>query len=113
MERKHKANWWLVYATVPLMIALLLIEARIPGTLLVHRILEFGIVLLSFGLMAIWVHGNQAALSDEEIEEQPWTLEPDPRSEVMVDPDMLPDEPQDPVNIPLALELDHSKGRYN
>ena len=113
MERKQKANWWLVYATMPLMIALLLIEARIPGSLPAHRILEFGIVLLSFGLMALWVHANQAALANEETEKQPWTLEPDPKSEIVVDPDMLPEEPHDPVDIPLAFELDHSKGRYN
>jgi hypothetical protein len=113
MERKHKANWWLVYATLPLMIALLLIEARIPGSLLVHRILEFGIVLLSFGLMALWVHGNQAALSNEESEKQRWTLEPDPKLEIIVDPNLLPDEPFDPMDSPLALEFDHTKGRYN
>lgn len=113
MFDKSRPQWWQMYLLVPLMIALLVLEGNMASPLPVHRLLQFGIVLVTFGLMALWAHGNQAALSNEEIKKQPWTLEPDLRSEVMADPDMLPDEPQDSVDIPLALELDHSKGRYN
>lgn len=113
MLDKSRPQWWQMYLLVPLMIALLVIEGEIQSPLIVHRFLEFGIVLVTFGLMAVWIQGNQAALSNEEAEKQPWILEPDPKSELAVDPDILPDEPEDSVDSPYALEANLYKGRYN
>ncbi len=90
MSRNTRVHRWHAYALVPLMIGLLVVEARIPDSLLVHRVLEFGILLLAFGLMALWVHANQVALMEEEISEQQWTILPDPRATPNINPNILP-----------------------
>jgi hypothetical protein len=67
MMRKGKANWWMLYALIPSMPILLVVEGRIPGSALEHRLMEFGIVLLAFGLVALWVHANESALIEQEM----------------------------------------------
>ncbi len=78
MVRKQKPNWWLLYLTVPLMLALLVLESQIPYSLVFHRIVEFAIVLLGFGLMFVWVRANEGAMINEEREKEWWVIQPDP-----------------------------------
>jgi hypothetical protein len=78
MVRKQKPNWWLLYLTAPLLLALLVMESQLPYSPVIHRIAEFAIVLLGFGLMLLWVRANEGALIDEEIEKERWTIIPDP-----------------------------------
>ncbi len=74
MEQKGKPNWWLVSLTVPLMIGLLLLESHLQASPDVHRIMEFGIVVVGFGLMAAWVQANAGALQNEETDRVHWVL---------------------------------------
>ena len=62
MFPKPKPKWWLVFALVPLTIALLVLDEAVPLPTQGHQLLEFGIILVTFGLMALWVHASQGAL---------------------------------------------------
>ena len=92
MLDKSRPQWWQMYLLVPLMIVLLVMESKMASPLPVHRFLQFGIVVVTFGLMALWVHMNQVTLSNEGFEKQTWILEPDLKPKVLQDPDTLPEE---------------------
>ncbi len=141
MERKFKPNWWLLYLTVPLMIGLLFLEGHLQASPQVHRIMEFGIVVIGFGLMAMWVRANEGALVNEEMDRERWMLVPpsdgtadefdpdggvpqlrvnalgefDMTSETGIDPDSLPrvDEEDDSEEHPYYFRVSPTKGRYN
>lgn len=74
MVRKSKANWWLLFALLPFMLLLLVGDALLPETLVGHGVVEIGIVLVTFGLMALWVHANADAIQQEEYEEHRWIV---------------------------------------
>jgi hypothetical protein len=74
MIRKSKANGWLLFALLPFMLLLLVGDALLPETPVGHGIVEIGIVLLTFGLMALWVHANAYAIQQEEYEGYRWTV---------------------------------------
>ena len=61
-----KPNAWVLFSILPFMAALLWLDGDLRIPVAVHQILEIGIVLLAFGLMALWVHANQAALIEED-----------------------------------------------
>ncbi len=115
MVRRQKPNWWLLYLTVPLMLAVLVLEGHMSYALVIHRIAEFGIVLMGFGSMLLWVRANEGGLIDEEIEKEPWTIEPDPAIEAAIDPDRLrsADGCDDSEDGEHRLEASPTKGRYN
>ncbi len=112
---RRKLNWWLLYLVVPFMIGLLLFEGHLNIPPAVHQVLEIGIVVLSFGLMALWVNVNQGAILTEQLKKEHWRLEANTNSE----PDL------DPRHLPVADIKDHSdlethqlnaglgKGRFN
>jgi hypothetical protein len=62
---QHKAKWWLLFAIFPLSAGLLWLDGRLTLQPQGHQLLETGIVLLSFGLMALWVRANQTAGIEE------------------------------------------------
>ncbi len=114
MERKSKPTCCLLYLTVPLMIALLLADARMPYPLVVHRVAEFATVIVSFGLMALWVKANETALINEEMEKERWILRPDesedcPASDV---PSSVDDCEESEAGA-YSIEASPTKGRYN
>ncbi len=118
MLRKQEPNWWLLYLTVPLMLALLVLESQMPYPLVIHRIAESGIVLLGFGSMLLWVRANEGALIHEETEKELWTIEPDPdasAAKAAIDPALLPsaDDCNDSEDGEHRLEASPTKGRYN
>jgi hypothetical protein len=115
MVRKQKPNWWLVYALVPLVIGSLILEGQLSIPPVIHRIAESGIVLMGFGSMLLWVRANEGALIDEEIEKEPWTIEPDPAAKAAIDPALLPsaDDCNDSEDGEHRLEASPTKGRYN
>lgn len=115
METKRKPNWWLLYLTVPLMIILLLLQARMSSPPEIHEALGFGIVLGCFGLMAVWVQANQAALMNEEFEKEHWRLVQDRKEEPDRDPHHLPlaDIADGTDQDPFQREARPTEGRYN
>jgi hypothetical protein len=141
MKPINKPNWVLLYLTVPVMIGLLVVDALVPGPVLVHRIVEFGIVLAGFGLMAVWVQANAGAIQDEEFAGEHWVLVSPgdtagteaferaggldmdleeqghgsyPALRARADPNTLPwvEMPHD-VSNPYHLKIDPDKGRNN
>ena len=114
MKKKSKPTWWLAFALAPLMIVLLVIEGQTPGSLVEHRILEIGIVILTFGLMGLWVHANQAALMDEEMEKGKWYLAQDPKIVLSIDSfQSSAEERADTETCVTEREFGSSKERYN
>ncbi len=113
MEQSRKPTWWLLYLTVPLMIALLLIDAHMPYALNVHRIADLAIVLSGFALMALWVCANKDALVDEEIEKEVWVLEPDLAPEDSEGSEFQPQVPAALATSPYQVEERPGIGRYN
>ena len=60
-----KPAWWLLYAIGLLLIGLIgLVEATVPRGGL-RTVLEIALVIVMFGLMAIWVRHNRAAIDLE------------------------------------------------
>ena len=115
MVKRQNPRWWLLYLTMPLMIGLLVLEGRLPEPPVVHQIMEMGIVIVCFGLMAVWVHANEGARVNEEFEKEHWNMEPDLHSEPDLDPRHLPlaDAGEDKDREPYPLEASPTKGRFN
>ena len=55
-----RPRWWLLYLLLPVLVGLLVIEIKIPISEVGHRIVEVGIVVLIFGLIELWLRGNDA-----------------------------------------------------
>ncbi len=55
----RKPSWWVLYLIVPVMAGLLVIEHDLVLSLLGHELAQFGIVVIIFGLMALWVRANE------------------------------------------------------
>ncbi len=80
-------KWWQLYALFPLLVLLLVLEHRLPFSAGEHQAAQIGIILLVYGLVHLWLRGNEAALA--ETDEEP--------SQAMVTarfyPSWLPDAP--------------------
>ncbi len=114
MEKGNKPNWWLLYLTVPLMIGALVVESQLGASEEAHRVMEFGIVVVCFGLMWLWVRANESALVYQEYVKRQWRMDSNVFEEPDLDPNDLPladtvDEPEPEYD----LEASPSKGRYN
>ena len=115
MSARPKPQWWLLYAVIPLMIVLFALESQMHGSLIEHRVMEFGIVLLTFGLMAMWVRANEAALIEAEVAYTETPREPDAPGELALDRGTwLSTAKDDDIQFELQnVDLGTMKGRYN
>ena len=57
-------KWWQVYLTVPLIIALFLLDSRLNFSERGHLVMQIGILLLTYGLIHLWLKANSTALSE-------------------------------------------------
>ena len=64
----RKPGWWMLYALVPLMGGLLLLEHRAPLSPRGHQYVQVGIVLFIYGLVWLWVSAR--AMAQDEHDEQ-------------------------------------------
>jgi hypothetical protein len=55
-----RPKWWLLYLLLPVLVGLLVIESKASISDAGHRVVEVGIVLLVFGLIELWLRGNDA-----------------------------------------------------
>ncbi|MBI3739803.1 MAG: hypothetical protein HY258_12215 [Chloroflexi bacterium] len=62
-------RWWQVYALLPLLVALFLLEMRLPFSEIGHEIAQIGILVIIFGLVHLWLHANASALRRMDMEE--------------------------------------------
>jgi hypothetical protein len=65
-----KPKWWRLYAIVPLTLALLVLESQLALPNLGHKLVEILIVVVTVGLMGLWVLANAAALECSDAAEQ-------------------------------------------
>ncbi len=70
-----KPKWWLLYALLPIMAALLALDHLLNVPEPIHQIVEILILVLIFGLMALWVVANGAALSHDSEKIDPRSIE--------------------------------------
>jgi len=60
---KSRPRWWTLYLTLPLLLALFLVERRLRLSAGGHLAAQIGIVLLIYGLIDLWLRANARALS--------------------------------------------------
>jgi hypothetical protein len=65
-HKQPRPAWWLLYALVPMMGGLLLVEscaALSPGW---HKAMQMGIILFVYGLVCVWIWVNEVALLHDD-----------------------------------------------
>jgi hypothetical protein len=65
-----KPRWWRLYAILPLAVALLAIDSQLALPSLGHKLVEILIVIVTVGLMGLWVVANALALECSDAAEQ-------------------------------------------
>jgi hypothetical protein len=63
-------NWWQIYLLLPLLVALFLLEMRLPFSETGHEIAQLGILAIIFGLVHLWLRANASALRRMDMEEE-------------------------------------------
>ncbi|HMB24592.1 MAG: hypothetical protein ACM33V_11920 [Chloroflexota bacterium] len=58
-----RPKWWQIYLTLPLLIALFIVDSRLKISPRGHQIVQIGIVLIVYGLIHLWLKANSGALS--------------------------------------------------
>jgi hypothetical protein len=62
MHKHRRPAWWLLYALVPLLAVLCVVEHRIPLSPGWHTDVQVGIVLFIYGLVGLWQRANALRL---------------------------------------------------
>ena len=63
MKYSLRPRWWILEIIMVLMMVLLLVEGRAPLTPGWHKAVSLIIAIIVFGLTALWVYVNRAALA--------------------------------------------------
>ena len=69
-----RPRWWQLYLTLPLLLALFLVERRLRLSAGGHLAAQIGIVLLIYGLIDLWLRANARALSRGDQDETHETI---------------------------------------
>ena len=81
-----RPKWWQLYLTLPLLVALFVMEHRLNISVHGHQAVQIGILILIYGLMHLWLQANASALSKMDqrqysgritIVQIPWEQMPD------------------------------------
>jgi hypothetical protein len=92
-SRDGRPAWWQLYLLVPVMIGLLVLQARAPFSELGHEAATIGVLLLVYALIGLWLRANERALLRGPVEKVarrewgqeslqvwvPWTPPPETR----------------------------------
>ncbi len=65
-----KPKWWRLYSTFPLALVLLVLEHRLPLSPGEHQAVQIGIVLVTFGLIYLWLRANTVTLIQMDREQR-------------------------------------------
>jgi hypothetical protein len=68
-SKSIRPAWWKLYLIVPLLVALLVLDAESSFSAIGHEFMELGAMVLVCGLAAHWVRANRRALVLESREE--------------------------------------------
>ncbi len=71
-SRKNKPQWWQVYAMLPVLAGLFLLEMRLPLSSTGHIIAQVGILVLVYSFIHIWLRVNRRALMGLDEESGKW-----------------------------------------
>ncbi len=78
MTDRPKPKWWRLYAIVPVMIGLLLLEAQWRLSSWEHKLAQLGIVLFALALVVLWSLSNLYALVIEDSADDSLSVHPLP-----------------------------------
>jgi hypothetical protein len=59
-----RPKWWQVYLTLPLLVALFIVDSRLNISTRGHQWVQIGIILLIYGIVHMWLKANASALSN-------------------------------------------------
>ncbi|TMC50338.1 MAG: hypothetical protein E6J26_09940 [Chloroflexi bacterium] len=78
MNAQPKPKWWRLYAIVPLMLAMLVLEAQFAMPAWAHQLAQIGIVLFALVLIGLWCLSNLHELVVDEQADESCEVEPLP-----------------------------------
>ncbi len=64
MSQNIYPKWWQLYLTLPMLVALFILERRLKLSAGGHQAVQIGILLLVYGLVHLWLKANSRALSN-------------------------------------------------
>ena len=71
MVKTREPAWWMLYALVPVMGGLLVLEFRAPLSPGWHKGVQVGIILFVYGLVWVWLRANDIAMLHESVNRAP------------------------------------------
>jgi hypothetical protein len=71
MLKTREPAWWMLYALVPVMGGLLVLEFRAPLSPGWHKGLQVGIILFVYGLVWVWLRANDIAMLHDSVNRAP------------------------------------------
>ena len=63
----NRPKWWQLYLTVPLLIGLFLLDARLKLSQRGHIAMQLGSLLLVYGLVHVWLKANATELASMDM----------------------------------------------
>jgi hypothetical protein len=71
MPKTREPAWWMLYALVPVMGGLLVLEFRAPLSPGWHKGVQIGIILFVYGLVWLWLWANDSAILHDSANRAP------------------------------------------
>jgi hypothetical protein len=71
MPKTREPAWWMLYALVPVMGGLLVLEFRSPLSPGWHKGVQIGIILFVYGLVWLWLWANDSAILHDSANRAP------------------------------------------
>jgi hypothetical protein len=59
-----RPKWWQLYLTLPLLVALFVVDSRLKISNHGHQAVQIGIILLIYGFIYLWLKDNASAISE-------------------------------------------------
>jgi hypothetical protein len=70
-DKPRQPAWWMLYAVVPVMGGLVLVEARASFSPGWHKAVQIGIILFVYGLVWVWLRANDSAMLHDSANRAP------------------------------------------
>lgn len=70
-DTPRKPAWWMLYAVVPVMGGLVLVEVRASFSPGWHKAVQIGIILFVYGLVWVWLRANDSAMLHDSANRAP------------------------------------------
>jgi hypothetical protein len=67
MHKTREPAWWMLYALVPVMSGLLVLEFRAPLPSGWHKAVQVGIILFVYSLVWVWLWANDRAMLHDSV----------------------------------------------